>query len=201
MVRSRYLLIVARAFLAKLANCAAVTAPINSSLGNVSFFSGATRVLATRIDDCGPLRRYATAPYAFVLASQNTCSSGVSLLVDTVIGRLGKTIVPATVSISLAMLNHLSLNSCESGSSHWILCCQSSCINNLARMVTGDNRPCGSYIFEELLRTSLFVGLLDAQGVTKDFCFWTVGCPSSKVEVARSHNGSSGLVVVNDVNF
>ncbi len=70
-------------------------------------------------------------PYAFVLVSENMCSSGVSLLVDTVIGHLGKTIVPAMVSISLAMLNHLSLNSCESGSSHSILCCQSSCINNL----------------------------------------------------------------------
>ncbi len=106
MVRSRYLLIVAREFLAKLANCAAVTAPINSSLGNVSFFSGATRVLATRIDDCKPLQRYATVPYAFVLALENTCSSGVSLLVDTVN-------VPAMMSISLAMLNRLSLNSCK----------------------------------------------------------------------------------------
>ncbi len=44
-------------------------------------------------------------------------------------------------------------------------------------MVTGNKRPCGSYIFEELLRTSLFVGRLRVV----DICFGVKDKVSAKV--------------------
>ena len=83
-------------------------------------------------------------PYAIKHASENTCNSGFMAFGSTVVRHRGKTVDLVAMSISSAMLGHWVLSCCGNGSSHSILCCHISCINNLARMVTGDSSPCGS---------------------------------------------------------
>ena len=59
-------------FMMKLLSLAPVSVAKSSSLGRVSCFNGATLVLAITKQVLESLQMKATAPYAFVLVSENT---------------------------------------------------------------------------------------------------------------------------------
>ena len=64
-----------KAFSTSFNSCVPTTAANSSNRGSVMFFNGLTLYLAITNATESPCFKYTTAPYAFMLASANTCIS------------------------------------------------------------------------------------------------------------------------------